>query len=1164
MKKKNKIMVMLFSGALSLSALCGIAFAGNGASYDYDVTEAQFGANGADMLSDDAAIQKALDMAKNSESVVKIHIPSGTYYLDKPLYIVSNTELILEEDTVIKRNDQTKQMISSRVDANVGGYGQFHDITIRGGIWDGCANGNGQGALMMFYHGTNLSLHDATLRNGAGRHLFIAAGVDGVTVENSTFENQIEYTGTAGRDKYMIPEKNSTEVRTYSNYRNMEMLHLDCINEDGRTEFEAYPLDNTTNKNVLIKDCTFKNGFSALGGHCEYNPIAAENYVLTGNTFINIQYTCIDVYGAKNVEVSENRGENVGEIVRANNVDGLKLTDNAATIVLNDNFNLNGVCLKDCKATTIEKLSFDKSTDQGIELWGTTIESLKDVTIENAGQNGIHAFGGSQILKTEGLTVKGSELSGVYAKDCGIINISGAVLENNKDSGVAAENCEDVVFENNTIDNAGVNAILITSKNAASSRGLIRGNNIRKCVRGINTYGATIRELSSNMIQDATGNGINIVTGAVVDSVSDNKVDGAEGTGMFVSGAKIRMISKNIVTGSGADGIDIKDESEVTEVSDNDVDGSGKFGVLIANSKTLLKSNKIINAKQHGVLLNNKADAVISENEIISAGGSGIYADGAVAKIRSNTVSGAANWGIGVNNSAGSDSNRTEIESNEVSDSGSIGINVTASSSVSVGSNNVAGSSAQGIRIYASDDAEVSGNKIDSSEKQGILIEKSARSNVSSNNVTGSKETGIYTSECTGLTLDDNSSFDNTKNDIALNNNSSGTVSNNHTSDGKVALWNGSDKGTVLSGTDISIGTCEVSSIAHQKYTGSPITPSVTVKKNGASLVQGRDYNLTYLNNTKYGIGTARVNGIGTYGGHVDIDFEIDLYKDGVGFFIVNGKLLKVYNMPEHLVIPDEVLYIGEGLFKNNTKLKNVYMKTTLKGVCEDAFSGCKSLKHAYFTGEEGDLAVASGNDPFVKVLWYGYYDRFTDVPHGSWYEEYVQQILKYGAMNGLNETEFGPLVELNRAMAATLLWKREGKPDIEIPKSIFDDVKNRRSWYYVSVAWANSVGIVTGYQSKGVPTGYFGPEDYITREQFAVIAYRYAKYKGGNMEVANKTAYQAAKDYKEVDSWAVDAVNWAYVNGIMGVGSDLKPHDSVTRAETATIIARVIRFLEK
>ena len=479
-------------------------------------------------------------------------------------------------------------------------------------------------------------------------------------------------------------------------------------------------------------------------------------------------------------------------------------------------------------------------------------------------------------------------------------------------------------------------------------------------------------------------------------------------------------------------------------------------------------------------------------------------------------MTGSANDGIAVSNSAGSDSNRTEIESNDVSGSGANGINVYSSTGTVIGSNNV----------------------------------------------TGSEKHGIYTSYSTRLTIDDNSSYGNTKNDLALNNNSTGTVRDNHTSDGKVALWNGSV--AEPTGTDIAISTCSVSSIAPQKYTGSAITPSVTVKNGDTALVYGRDYTLSYLNNVKYGTGTVRVNGAGTYGGHKDVDFEIDLYKDGVGFFIVNGKLLKVYNMPEHLVIPDEVLYIGEGLFKNNTKLKNVYMKTTLKGVCEDAFSGCKSLKHAYFTGEEGDLAVASGNDPFVKVLWYGYYDRFTDVPHGSWYEEYVQQILKYGAMNGLNETEFGPLVELNRAMAATLLWKREGKPEIEIPKSIFDDVKNRRSWYYVSVAWANSVGIVTGYQSRGVPTGYFGPEDYITREQFAVIAYRYAKYKGGNMEVANKTAYQAAKDYKEVDVWAVDAVNWAYVNGIMGVGSDLKPHDSVTRAETATIIARVIRFLEK
>ncbi len=45
--------------------------------------------------------------------------------------------------------------------------------------------------------------------------------------------------------------------------------------------------------------------------------------------------------------------------------------------------------------------------------------------------------------------------------------------------------------------------------------------------------------------------------------------------------------------------------------------------------------------------------------------------------------------------------------------------------------------------------------------------------------------------------------------------------------------------------------------------------------------------------------------------------------------------------------------------------------------------------------------------------------------------------------------------------------------------------------WYTDAILWAAGNGIVEGYGN-----GKFGTDDNITREQFAAILYRYAKFK--------------------------------------------------------------------
>ena len=95
----------------------------------------------------------------------------------------------------------------------------------------------------------------------------------------------------------------------------------------------------------------------------------------------------------------------------------------------------------------------------------------------------------------------------------------------------------------------------------------------------------------------------------------------------------------------------------------------------------------------------------------------------------------------------------------------------------------------------------------------------------------------------------------------------------------------------------------------------------------------------------------------------------------------------------------------------------------------------------------------------------------------------------------------------------------------------------------------------------ENIISGYssmkFGPNDPLTREQLVTIMYRYASYKGD--DVSQKVSYFSFSDAYKVSSYASEAMQWGVGSNIIsGVGNNrLDPQGSVTRAMCATIISR-------
>ena len=72
-----------------------------------------------------------------------------------------------------------------------------------------------------------------------------------------------------------------------------------------------------------------------------------------------------------------------------------------------------------------------------------------------------------------------------------------------------------------------------------------------------------------------------------------------------------------------------------------------------------------------------------------------------------------------------------------------------------------------------------------------------------------------------------------------------------------------------------NISETTVSSIGNQTYTGSAITPAITVKDGTKTLVNGTDYSVSYSNNVNAGTATVTITGKGKYSGTKRVTFTI-------------------------------------------------------------------------------------------------------------------------------------------------------------------------------------------------------------------------------------------------------------------------------------------------
>ena len=143
-----------------------------------------------------------------------------------------------------------------------------------------------------------------------------------------------------------------------------------------------------------------------------------------------------------------------------------------------------------------------------------------------------------------------------------------------------------------------------------------------------------------------------------------------------------------------------------------------------------------------------------------------------------------------------------------------------------------------------------------------------------------------------------------------------------------------------------SISGVTVSSIVNQIYSGSAITPTVTVKDGGITLVNGADYTVNYSNNVKVGTATVTITGKGNYSGSKSVAFAI--VSKNINGVTVSSIVNQTYNgssITPIVTVKDGTTTLVNGTdysvsYSNNVNVGTATLTITGKG----NYSGSKNV----------------------------------------------------------------------------------------------------------------------------------------------------------------------------------------------------------------------------
>lgn len=243
------------------------------------------------------------------------------------------------------------------------------------------------------------------------------------------------------------------------------------------------------------------------------------------------------------------------------------------------------------------------------------------------------------------------------------------------------------------------------------------------------------------------------------------------------------------------------------------------------------------------------------------------------------------------------------------------------------------------------------------------------------------------------------------------------------------------------------------------------------------------------------------------------------------------------------------------GNFSFDIRVKNLYGYTAVKPFLLDISSHSSDDDDSTGETDNHDFTEEIDNVPNEKFV-----PEFTDIK-GHWAYNNILEMAGNGFIQGYEDKSFRPEANITRAEFATILVKilrLEDKADLAF-KDVLPD-----QWYFESIAKAYRAGIIKGYTSKE-----FRPNEFITREQIAVMTAKAMIYAGIDLEkIGDMTlGLDMFADKELLSNWAKESVvKIARANITKGVPLEgqifFYPNKKASRAEAVVVLLNLIRLL--
>jgi polygalacturonase len=290
--QQHKKPLLVVAGILLILLVAGFYFTREEPDSIIDVSE--YGAIGDGIHNDTAAIQKALNVAKDGQGHTQVVVPKGTYKLTKTLRMYQDTHLLLKEGVVFLRSHNDSMLVNGDPGDMYDDYNGNGNITIEGGVWDGnvleypdAFNAIG------IARAENVTIRNIEIRDVADDHGIDLNSSKNVLIENSRFVGFLDTTGD--------------QSRYFS-----EAIQVSEHTKLGFSQIGEF--DGTPNQNVTIRNCYFGSsgtkGTTAwpvgIGSHGSVHDQYNSDIILSNNTFDGMTFVGIRVFKWKDTKIQDN------------------------------------------------------------------------------------------------------------------------------------------------------------------------------------------------------------------------------------------------------------------------------------------------------------------------------------------------------------------------------------------------------------------------------------------------------------------------------------------------------------------------------------------------------------------------------------------------------------------------------------------------------------------------------------------------------------------------------------------------------------------------------------------------------------------------------------------------------------------------------------------